>query len=97
MDATHAVSLAVRPHLGDRRHRPQHRRRLRARLTVPLSAPAGASFIRRLVVAHYGLRDWLAQRSRVLLMALSRRLVAGAVTAGQLAITAGSRSSRRSG
>ena len=27
MDATHAVGLRLRPHLGARRHRPQHRRR----------------------------------------------------------------------
>ena len=54
---------------------------------------------RRLVVgAHYGLRDWLAQRITSLLMALFTIVVVAQVLfGGRSTTTAGRRSSRRNG
>lgn len=54
---------------------------------------------KRLVVgAHYGLRDWLAQRVTAVLMALFTIVVLiQFLLPGQLAMTTGPRSSRRSG
>src|SRR6185312_16960021 len=75
LDGRHARRRPrVRPHLGADRARDRHRRRIRARRqALSLRRPDMTTSFgsRRLVVgAHYGLRDWLAQRVSSLLMAL---------------------------